>query len=147
MAGQAVVTIRDKQWQVSLATDYLELIQGLSDIPQMPSGTGMLFDLVYDTIFTVTTKEMLFPIDIVRISSAMTVTDVARDAQPGQMVTSDNPARYFLEVNAGEASGISPSDQATIQLTASAAPMQIDISGIVVTLLVMALMASMVTVP
>jgi len=147
MAGQAVVTIRDNQWQVSLATDYLELIQGLSNAPQIPSGTGMLFDLGYDTIFTVTTKEMLFPIDIVRISSAMTVTDVAHDVQPGQLVTSDTPARYFLEVNAGEANGTSLSDQAAIQLTSSPAPMQVDVSGLMITLLAMALMASMVRVP
>jgi uncharacterized membrane protein (UPF0127 family) len=146
MSGQALVTIRDHQWQVNLATNYLELIQGLSNTLQIPSGTGMLFDLGYDTIFTVTTKEMLFPIDIVRISSAMTVTDVAHNVQPGQLVTSDAPARYFLEMNASEANDISPSDQATVQSPASAAPMQIDFSGLVVALLAMALMASIVRV-
>ena len=104
MSGQAVVTIKDKQWQVSLATSYLELIQGLSGVAQLPSGTGMLFDLGSDTIFTVTTEEMLFPIDIIRISSSLTVTDVACNVIPGQLVTSTTPARYFLEVNAGEAS-------------------------------------------
>lgn len=147
MSGQAVVTIRDRRWQVSLATDYMELIQGLSNVPQIPSGTGMLFDLGYDRIFTVTTKEMLFPIDIIRVSSAMAVVDVAHDVQPGQLVTSDVPARYFLEVNAGEVNGITLSDQASIQLTSSPAPMQIDVSGLVITLLAMALMASMVRVP
>ena len=144
MSGQAVVTIRNHQWQVSLATDYMELIQGLSNIPQIPSGTGMLFDLGYDRIFTVTTKEMLLPIDIVRISSAMTVVDVAHDVQPGQLVTSDTPARYFLEVNAGEASGINLSDQVAIQLEASAAPMQVDIAGFATALLLMSLMMTMV---
>ena len=143
-AGQAIVTIKSHQWQVSLATNYLDLVQGLSNTPQIPSGTGMLFDLRHDTTFTVTTKEMLFPIDIVRINSAMTVVDVAHDVQPGRLVTSDVPARYFLEVNAGEANDISQPDQAAIQLTASTAPMQIDISGLVITLLAMALMASVV---
>jgi uncharacterized membrane protein (UPF0127 family) len=147
MSGQALVTIRDHQWLVNLATDYLELIQGLSNIPQIPSGTGMLFDLGYDTVFTVTTKEMLFPIDIIRISGAMTVADVAHDVQPGQLVTSETPARYFLEVNANEANGINLSDQAAVQLTASAAPMQIDVSGLVVTLLAIAMMASVVGMP
>jgi uncharacterized membrane protein (UPF0127 family) len=147
MAGQAVVTIRNNQWQVCLATDYLELTQGLSDIPQIPSGTGMLFDLGYDTIFTVTTKEMLFPIDIIRISRSMVVTDIAHNVLPGQLITSASPARYFLEVNAGEANGISPSDHAAVQLMASEVPMQIDVSGIVITLLAMVLMAAMVRVP
>ena len=146
MAGQAVVTIRDRQWQVSLATSYLELLQGLSNTPQIPSVTGMLFDLGYDTIFTATTGEMLFPIDIVRVNSSMTVTDVSHDVQPGQLVTSDIPARYFLEVNAGEANDICPSDQVAVQLIAPATPMQTDISGFVATLLAMALMTAMVRV-
>jgi uncharacterized membrane protein (UPF0127 family) len=147
MAGQAVITIRDRQWQVSLATSYLELTQGLSDIPQIPSGTGMLFDLGYDTTFTVTTKEMLFPIDIIRISSSMTITDVAHNVLPGQLINSTSPARYFLEVNAGEAEDIGPADQVAIQLMTSATPLQIDMSGLVVTLLAIVLMAAMVRVP
>jgi uncharacterized membrane protein (UPF0127 family) len=147
MSGQAVVTIRDRQWQVSLATSYLELTQGLSNISQIPSGTGLLFDLGYDTIFTVTTKEMLFPIDIIRISSSMVVTDVAHNVLPGQLINSASPARYFLEVNAGEADDIVPADQVAIQLVASATPLQIDISGLMATLLSIVLMAAMVRVP
>jgi len=144
MSGQAVVIIRDNQWQVSLATSYMELIQGLGGLPQLPQGTGMLFDLGNDTMFTVTTEEMLFPIDIIRISSAMTVTDVAHNVLPGQLVTSNTAARYFLEVNAGEASGINLSDQVAIQLEASAAPMQVDIAGFATALLLMSLMMTMV---
>ena len=136
--------IRDKQWQVSLATSYLELIQGLGGLAQLPRRTGMLFDLGNDTIFTVTTEEMLFPIDIIRISSTMTVTDVARNVLPGQLVTSIAPARYFLEVNAGEASGMNQSDQVAIQLVESAAPMQVDIAGFAAALLIMSLMMNMV---
>jgi uncharacterized membrane protein (UPF0127 family) len=144
MAGQAVVTIGDRQWQVSLATNYLELVQGLSDIPQIPSGTGMLFDLGRDTVFTVTTKEMLFTIDIIRISNSMIVTDVAHDVLPGQLITSAHPARYFLEVNAGEASDLSPADHVTFQLMASAAPQQVDIAGFAAALLVISFMVTMV---
>jgi uncharacterized membrane protein (UPF0127 family) len=147
MSGQAVVTIKDRQWQVSLAISYLELVQGLSEILQMPSGTGMLFDLGYDTIFTVTTKEMLFPIDIIRINSSMAVTDVAHNVLPGQLINSASPARYFLEVNSDEADDIVPADQVAIQLIASTTPLQIDVSGLVVTLLAIMLMAAMVRVP
>ena len=147
MSGQVVVIIRDKQWQASLATSYTELTQGLSGIPYISPGTGMLFDLGYDTMFTVTTKEMLFPIDIIRISSSMVVTDVAHNALPGQLITSASSARYFLEVNAGEADDIVPADQVVIQLMASETPLQIDISGLVATLLSIVLMAAMVRVP
>jgi uncharacterized membrane protein (UPF0127 family) len=144
MSGQAVVTIKDKQWQVSLATSYMELVQGLSGVAQLLPRTGMLFDLGNDTIFTVTTEEMLFPIDIIRISSSLTVTDVASNVLPGQLVTSVTPARYFLEVNAGEASDINPPDQAAIQLAASAMPQQVDITGFTMALLMMSLMIVMV---
>jgi uncharacterized membrane protein (UPF0127 family) len=144
MSGQAAVIIRDKQWQVSLATSYLELIQGLSGLAQLSQGTGMLFDLGNDTMFTVTTEKMLFPIDIIRISSTMTVTDIAHNVLPGQLVTSMTPARYFLEVNAGEASSITQSDQVAIQLVSSATPQQVDIAGFAAALLMISLVMSMV---
>ena len=45
MSGQAIVNIRDKQWNVSLATTYSELVAGLGGISSIPMGTGMLFDM------------------------------------------------------------------------------------------------------
>jgi len=120
MSGQAVVIIKGKQWQVSLATSYPELIQGLSSIPQMPSGTGMLFDLGHDTMFTVTTEQMLFPIDIAFISDNLSVTETYRSIMPGYIVTSDVPARYFLEANAGELDDVEAGDGVAVQLLSPA---------------------------
>jgi hypothetical protein len=57
---------------------------------------------------------MLFPIDIAFLSETMVVTEVYRNVEPGYIVTSTLPARYFLEVNAGELEGIDSGDRATV---------------------------------
>jgi uncharacterized membrane protein (UPF0127 family) len=129
MPGQALVTTNGKQWTVSLATTPAELVQGLGGLPSIPPGTGMLFDLGADQPISVTTDPMLFPIDIVFISSALMVTEVEGNLAPGHMVTSSSPARFFLEVNAGEASHILPGMPVGIQVLAA---QQADVTGTLV---------------
>ena len=112
MPGQGVVTIGANQWQVDLANTYWELVQGLSGLEGIPAGTGMLFDLGYDHIIQVTTEEMLFNLDIAFISSSLEVVDILQDVAPGNLVASGAAAAYFLEVNAGELSGVEVGDEA-----------------------------------
>lgn len=114
MSGQALVTIGGKEWGVYLATTPYELTRGLGGLPYIPQGTGMLFDLGAEQLITVTTVPMLFPLDIVFINSSQIVNGLASHVAPGYMGTSEVPARYFLEVNAGEAQGIDKGDQAMI---------------------------------
>jgi len=116
MAGQAKVTIRDKQWSVGLAVTPYELASGLGNIPQIPPQTGMLFDLGTTQIIQVTTVPMLFPLDIAFLSEALVVTEVYRHIEPGYLVTSTLPARYFLEVSAGELDGIDAGDRASVEV-------------------------------
>ena len=118
MAGQAVVTINDRQWAVDIAVMPWELAQGLGGIVQLSSGIGMLFDLEYEQIIEVTTAPMLFPLDIAFLSEDMKITEVHHGIEPGYIVTSQSPARYFLEVNAGEMAGIEAGDTASIELLA-----------------------------
>ena len=113
MPGQATVTIRDKQWQVSIASTPWELVLGLGDIPGMPQNTGMLFALGFEQTINVTTEPMLFPLDIAFLSEDMVVTEIYRNIQPGYLVTSTSPARYFLEVNSSELDGVDAGDQAS----------------------------------
>jgi len=110
MAGQTVITINNRQWQVYLAATYAELTLGLSGLPSILPGTGMLFTLPVEQPVTVTTQKMFFPIDIVFISGQLKVSGVARGISPGLLVIEDLPVRYFLEVNAGETGGISIGD-------------------------------------
>ncbi|MFC2052395.1 ArdC-like ssDNA-binding domain-containing protein [Chloroflexota bacterium] len=106
MAGQAVVTIENKEWFTDVVTLPWELSQGLGGLVEIPSATGMLFDMGFEQTIEVTTVPMLFPLDIAFLSEDLTVTEVYRDVKPGYLVTSQLPARYFFEVNAGELVGI-----------------------------------------
>ncbi|MDP2955178.1 MAG: DUF192 domain-containing protein [Longimicrobiales bacterium] len=115
MPGQAVVTIGSRQWSVALATTLEEITQGLGGVEAIAPGTGMLFDVGQDQVIQVTTVPMLFDLDIVFIHSTQGVVGVARGVQPGLLVTSDGPARFFLEVNAGEAEGVQAGDSVLIE--------------------------------
>jgi uncharacterized membrane protein (UPF0127 family) len=110
----AVVEINSNQWQVDVAETWSELAAGLGGLAGIPVGTGMLFDLVADQYITITTEPMLFNIDVAIISSALVVENVALNVPPGQVLTSDVPARYFLEVNAGELSAVGVGDPVLI---------------------------------
>ncbi|MGI2336811.1 MAG: ArdC-like ssDNA-binding domain-containing protein [Dehalogenimonas sp.] len=112
MAGQVRLIIKNKEWVAAVAISPWELTQGLSGIPVLTSQTGMLFDLGYLRIVEVTTEPMLFPLDIAFLSESFTVTEIYRDVSPSYLVTSAAPARYFLEVNAGELGGIEVGDVA-----------------------------------
>ena len=111
MSGQAVFTLQDKEWLTDLALSPWELEQGLGGLPGLAPGTGMLFDLGYEQTITVTTVPMLFNLDIAFLSEDLTVTEVYRSVSPGYLVTSTQPARYFIEVNAGELDGIETGSQ------------------------------------
>ncbi|GAI60147.1 unnamed protein product, partial [marine sediment metagenome] len=69
----------------------------------------MLFILPAKQQVTVDTRQMLFPLDIIFISDD-TVIDVARNIQPGYLVTEETSCDMFLEVNAGEADGVEAGD-------------------------------------
>jgi len=102
MPGAAFVGIRSEFWSVSVATTPEEQAQGLGGLESIPVFGGMLFDFGYDCLPTVTTEPMLFNIDIVFISSGLVVTEVFTDVAPGNIITPTVPARYFMEINAGE---------------------------------------------
>jgi uncharacterized membrane protein (UPF0127 family) len=135
MAGQVIVTLRDKQWTCTVANTFTELTQGLSGVPSIPAGTGMLFDLGVDyKTIQIDMTRMLFPLDIIFINSTQGVVGVMNNVQPGETdVRLENEmlpgARCFLEVNAAEAEGIEVGDNAAIQ--GYTAPGQPDIGSIV----------------
>jgi len=126
MAGQATVKIGDREWSTDVATQPWELSQGLGGISGLLAGTGMLFDLGWEQIIEVTTVPMLFPLDIAFFSDDLTMIELYQEVEPGYIVTSQLPARYFLEVNAGELADIEAGSQAEVSLlsieNATAAP-------------------------
>ncbi|MDY6918046.1 MAG: DUF192 domain-containing protein, partial [Chloroflexota bacterium] len=90
--------------------------QGLGGLPAIDPGTGMLFDLGWEQTINVTTVPMLFPLDICFLSEGLVVVDIYQDVPPGYLVTSSLPARYFLEVNAGELEGVDTGDRASVEM-------------------------------
>lgn len=120
MPGQAIVTIKDRQWNVAVASTLDELINGLSGVAGMPAYSGMLFDLGADYQFLqVDMSRMLFPLDIIFINSQQGVAGVLHNVAPGEEASfeavSTPAARYFLEVNAGEAGKIELGDDVVIE--------------------------------
>lgn len=119
MPGQAVITIGDKQWTVSMATTLAELSTGLSNVASIPAGTGILFDMGVDrSSISVNMSLMLFALDIIFMNSSAGVVGVLHDVQPGEdaafQADTTPGARYFLEVNAGEAEGVAVGDSVAI---------------------------------
>jgi len=146
MAGQAIVTIKEKQWAVNVANTFAELAQGLSGLSSIPAGTGMLFDLGYDRqTIQIDMSQMLFPLDIVFINSSQGVVGVMNDVEPGMTdVRLENEkmpgARYFLEVNAGEAQGIADGDSVNLQGSTATQTSQIDFGSLLTFMIFMMMM-------
>ena len=120
MPGQASVIIGGKEWAVAVASTPFEIATGLSGLPSLPAATGMLFDLGVDQGYLrIDMSRMQFNLDIIFINSYEGVSGVLRNVTPGQeaafeAVTTPG-ARYFLEVNAGEAEGVEFGDDVVIQ--------------------------------
>lgn len=124
MLGTATVTIGEKQWSVDVATSPSELAAGLGGVESIPANTSMLFDLGAEQAVTVTTEPMLFSIDIIFISEDFVVVGVVENVAPGHLVAEETPARYFLEVNAGEAEGVEAGDGVEIAISSTAPSQQ-----------------------
>ena len=144
---QVLVQINGKQWTCSVANTYIELVTGLSGMPSIPSGTGMLFDLGYDyKTIQIDMTGMLFPLDIIFINSTQGVVGVMQNVEPGETdVRLENEqlpgARCFLEVNAGEAEGIEDGDNVAIQ--GYAQPTQLDVSNLMNYMVIMVFVVMM----
>ncbi len=102
-----------EQWDVEIANTPEVRQRGLGGRPSLQSGTGMLFDMGTPQIIIVTTVPMLFPIDIAFLDDKMLITEICFNIPPGYLVTSKHPARYFLEVNAGEMKDKNPGNRLT----------------------------------
>lgn len=99
------LTLNGKTWLVNFVDKPQDLVRGLSGKTALTPDTGMLFDMGQEQYIVITTEEMLFPIDIVLFNGTypiLKMTENFSNVQPGLVITSGLPARYFLEVNAGE---------------------------------------------
>ena len=80
--------------------------QGLSDIPSLPNGVGMLFVFDSPGQYSFWMKDMHFPLDMVWIDSNKIVSDISKDALPSSYPATFTPSRpilYVIEINANTA--------------------------------------------
>ena len=147
MPGQATVAIGDSQWSVAVASTSIELTGGLSGTASLMPGSGMLFDLGVDySRIDIDMTLMLYPLDIVFISSDLHVVGVLRDVEPGEAgiafeANGVSPARYFVEVNAGEAEGISIGE--AVVITGYSQPNGFDMTAVLSLAVVVMLISTM----
>lgn len=117
----AAVSIGDATYAVDLAISPEERQQGLSGREYMPQDAGMLFVFEEERRLNFWMKEMHFPLDIIWIDAQCRLVEVAAnvptpppnaDNNEIPRVNSPSPARYVLELNAGEAArnGMEPGD-------------------------------------
>ena len=123
----ALVLIRGGvSYAVDLAVTSEERQQGLSGREQMAQDEGMLFVFEEEQGLSFWMKEMHFPLDIIWIDAQCRLIDVAAEVPtppPGAessdipRAKSPSPARYVLEVNAGESerNGLQPGDLVEFQ--------------------------------
>ena len=118
--------IGNASYSVDMAVLPEERQQGLSGREQMAEDTGMLFVFEEERPLHFWMKEMHFPLDIIWIDAGCRLLDVSADVPtppPGvdndeiPRAQSPSPARYVLEVNAGEAArkGLQPGDLVEFQ--------------------------------
>ncbi len=100
----ATATVNRQVIQIEVVQTPKEKEKGLSGRESLPSGEGLLF--IYDESgqqqFWM--KDMNFPIDIIWIATDYRVIDITKNLTPDtypQRFTSNKPAQYVLEVNAG----------------------------------------------
>ena len=94
-----------------VANELPELIKGLSEREKMADNEGMLFVFTKSAVQRFWMKDMFFPIDIIWLDENLTVLGVSENAEPksyalGLTFSSIIPARYVLEINAGQAKNL-----------------------------------------
>ena len=90
--------------EVAIAAE--DKAKGLSGRSCLDNGRAMLFVYDEEATYCFWMKDMEFPIDMVWLDSARKIVKIEADATPQSYPASfcnQEPARYILEVNAGQA--------------------------------------------
>lgn len=103
------------EFEVELALTAAEREQGLAGRQSLEPGAGMWFSMPASGLITVTTMEMLFPLDVIFVGGDLVVMEILRDVALGQVVASSAPALHFLEVNADVGSEIEAGDLVLVE--------------------------------
>lgn len=108
-AGAPWVELGGQRYKVEIADDDAERAQGLMFRDELASGTGMLFIHDRQEPQAYWMKNTKIPLDILYFDNARTLVAQQRDVPPCSAgnacppYPSNLPARYVVELNAGEA--------------------------------------------
>ncbi len=108
-AGKPWVEIGGERFQVEVARDDRARAQGLMFRESMPAGDGMLFIHEGEEWLAYWMKNTLIPLDILYFDAGRRLVTQQRDVPPCKpggscsSYPSDAPAKYVLELNAGQA--------------------------------------------
>ena len=113
--------LRGTRYSIEIAEDDAARQHGLMDRTTMPADHGMLFVFQDDAPRAFWMKNTKIPLDMLFFDAERRLVSVQHDvppceADPCPAYSSGAPARYVLELNAGQsrAIGLSPGDEMTI---------------------------------
>lgn len=99
------------------ATDEQSRITGLMFQESLPADAGMVFDFGSMQIVNMWMRNTILPLDMIFFDDAGRVVSIAENTTPFSLdiISSQQPAKYVLEVNAGSAKkhGLNVGDQVT----------------------------------
>jgi uncharacterized protein len=120
-AGTPWVELAGQRYSVEVADDDAERARGLMFRDELPSNRGMLFIHEREEPQAYWMKNTHIPLDILFFDDARRLVTQQRDVPPCSLgdacppYPSDEPARYVLELNAGEAARLKLKDGAELK--------------------------------
>lgn len=121
-AGNDWVELAGERYQVEIAADDATRARGLMFRDTLPDGTGMLFIHDREEPQAYWMKNTRIPLDILYFDSALKLVSQQRNVPPCSAgnacpsYPSQRPARYVLELNAGEAERLKLENGTELQL-------------------------------
>lgn len=118
-SGGSQLRIGDQTFRIEIADTQALRTKGLSDRETLAPVDGLLFIFEDPGDYGFWMKDMLFPIDIIWISSDYEIVDISTDVQPEsfpEVFHASAPVQYVLETEVGfaNAHGIALGDKVTI---------------------------------
>jgi uncharacterized protein len=105
---QIVTSSGTHDFRVEIAKDDVSRAQGLMNRPFLPADRGMLFEFDREAPVSFWMKNTYIPLDMIFISRAGVVTNIANKAEPlsERVIPSGPPCLGVLELNGGAAASI-----------------------------------------
>jgi uncharacterized membrane protein (UPF0127 family) len=105
-SGETVLRAGKHRFSLAVVTSPEDQARGLGGLETMPQDEGMLFWYADEAVRCFWMKDMQFPLDLIWLDAQRRVVHLERNVSPQtypKQFCPDKPARYVLELNAGQA--------------------------------------------